>query len=64
MKRIVLFFTVIAALASPFAQASEKPLILSTIKPIHALVSAITGDIAECKQIVPDYASPHHYSLA
>ena len=63
MKRIVLFFTVIAALVAPFAKAAEKPLILSTIKPIHALVNAIAGDAADSQQIMPDYASPHHYSL-
>lgn len=63
MKRIVLFFTVIAALATPFATAAEKPLILSTIKPIQSLVSAIAGDTAETLQMVPDYASPHSYSL-
>ncbi len=63
MKRIVPFFVLIAALTTPFAQATEKPLILSTIKPVHMLVSSIAGDTAESQQIVPDYASPHHYSL-
>ena len=63
MKRIVLFFTVIAALVTPFANAAEKPLILSTIKPIHALVSTIAGDTSETVQMIPDFASPHHYSL-
>lgn len=63
MKRIVLFFTVIAALTSAIANSAEKPLILSTIKPVHMLVHAISGDLTEHHQIIPDYASPHHYSL-
>ncbi|WP_181389562.1 zinc ABC transporter substrate-binding protein [Leucothrix pacifica] len=63
MKRIVLFFAMIAALTAPLAGAADKPLILSTIKPVHALVSTIAGDTAETIQMVPDYASPHHYSL-
>ena len=63
MKRIVLFFAMIAALTAPFADAAEKPLIISTIKPVHAIVNAIAGDTTESLQMVPDYASPHHYSL-
>ncbi|PWQ94511.1 zinc ABC transporter substrate-binding protein [Leucothrix arctica] len=63
MKRIVLFFAVIAALSSSLAMAEEKPLIVSTIRPIQAIVVAITGDNVETKQLIPDFASPHQYSL-
>ena len=63
MKRIVLSLAIIAALSAPVVQAGEKLKILSTIKPIHSLVSAITGDLAEAEQIIPNYGSPHHYSL-
>ena len=63
MKRIVLFFVVIAALSSSLATADEKPLIVSTIRPIHALVTAITGENADTQQLIPDFASPHQYSL-
>jgi len=63
MKRIVLSLTIIAALSAPVIQAKEKLKILSTIKPIHSLVSAIAGDLAETEQIIPNYGSPHHYSL-
>ena len=63
MKRIVLFFVMIAAVSSAATFADEKPLIVSTIRPIQALTVAITGDYAETQQLIPDYASPHHYSL-
>jgi zinc transport system substrate-binding protein len=63
MKRIVLFFAVIAALSTAQLFAADKPLIVSTIKPIHALVAAISGDNAETELLIPDYASPHQYSL-
>ncbi|MGB1310945.1 MAG: zinc ABC transporter substrate-binding protein [Leucothrix sp.] len=63
MKRIVLFLAIIAALPTPILHAKETLNILSTIKPVHALVRAIAGDLVETHQIIPDYASPHHYSL-
>jgi len=53
----------IAALSSSLAAAEEKPLIVSTIRPIHALVVAITGENADAQQLIPDFASPHQYSL-
>ena len=63
MNRIVLSLAIIAALSAPVIQAEEKLKILSTIKPIHSLVSAVTGDLANSAQIIPNNASPHHYSL-
>lgn len=63
MKRIVLFLSVIAALQTSPLLADDKRLVLSTIKPVHALVSAIAGDTADTAQIIPDYASPHSYSF-
>lgn len=63
MKRIVLFFVVIAALSNSLATADEKPLIVSTIRPIHALVTAITGKHADTEQLIPNFASPHQYNL-
>ena len=63
MMRIVLSLLLIAALSTPIVQAKEKLNLLSTIKPIHSLVSAISGELAEAKQIIPNNASPHHYSL-
>ena len=63
MKRIVLSLTIIAALSAPLIHAKEKLKILSTIKPIHSLVSAISGELADAAQIIPNHASPHHYNL-
>lgn len=63
MKRIVLFLSVIAALQTSPLFADDKRLVLSTIKPVHALVRAVAGDIVDTAQIIPDYASPHSYSF-
>ena len=63
MKRIVLFLSVIAALQTAPLLADDKRLVLSTIKPVHMLVRAVAGDIADSAQIIPDYASPHSYSF-
>lgn len=63
MKRIVLFLSVIAALQTSPLLADDKRFVLSTIKPVHALVSAIAGDTADTDQIIPDYASPHSYNF-
>lgn len=44
----------------------SKPLVLSTIKPVHALVYAIAGgeqSPLRLQQLLPDGASPHHYAL-
>ena len=43
--------------------ASSKLHVLSTIKPIQALVIAIAGDKVESTQLIPDYASPHNYTF-
>ena len=63
MTRIVLPLIIIAALSAPILQAKEKLEVLSTIKPVHSLVSAIGGDAINVEQIIPNHASPHHYSL-
>ena len=45
---------------------AEKPVIISTIKPIQALVYAVAGgedSVFNLKQLLPDGASPHHYAL-
>jgi len=44
-------------------QTSDKLQVLSTIKPIQALVLAIAGDHVESAQLIPDFASPHTYSF-
>jgi zinc transport system substrate-binding protein len=37
--------------------------VISTIKPIHMLLTAIAGEHLQTKQLIPDGASPHHYAL-
>ena len=44
-------------------QTSDKLQVLSTIKPIQALVLAIAGDHVDSTQLIPDFASPHTYSF-
>ncbi len=36
---------------------------LSSFKPVNDIVSAIAGASAETSQLIPDYASPHFYTL-
>ena len=63
MKRIVLSLAIIAALSAPILHAKEQLKVLSTIKPVHSLVSAIGRDLVDVEQIISNNASPHHYSL-
>ena len=45
-------------------QKTETKLrIVTSIKPIQALVIAIAGEHAVSEQLIPDYASPHNYSF-
>ena len=41
----------------------QKLQIITTIKPIQAIVTAVANDYADSFQLVPDYASPHDYSF-
>ena len=41
----------------------ERLQIVSSIKPIQAIVLAIAGEQADVAQLIPDYASPHDYSF-
>ena len=43
--------------------SQDKPKIVTSIKPIQAIVLAIAGDSADVEQLIPDYASPHDYSF-
>ncbi len=64
MQRIVLFFMLSVILSSSaFSAESKKLKILTTIKPISLLVSAIAGSNATIEQLIPDFTSPHDYSF-
>jgi len=69
MRAIVLFFLLSGQSTEQHAQQGKqtshktKLQIVSSIKPIQAIVIAITGEHAENNQIIPEYASPHNYSF-
>jgi len=64
MWRIILFFLISVILSTTaFADEQKKLQILTTIKPVSMLVSAIAGDKADIQQLIPDYSSPHNYSF-
>ncbi len=68
MSRILASFLLLCAFVLSSCQQEEttKPLIVSTIKPIQALVYAVAGannQALEIRQLLPDGVSPHHYSL-
>ena len=42
---------------------SEQLQIVTTIKPVQAIVAAIVNDTGNSFQLIPDYASPHDYSF-
>ncbi|MDP1732607.1 MAG: zinc ABC transporter substrate-binding protein [Devosia sp.] len=52
-----------AALVSPTIAMAEVPRVVATIKPVHALVAAVMGDLGIPTLIVRSGASPHTYSL-
>lgn len=66
MRAIVLFFLMSGMLslqANTALPEKQKLSVLSTIKPIQALVLAIAGDTVDATQLIPDYASPHFYNF-
>lgn len=68
MLRILAIFLLLClpVLQSCQAELPAKPVIVSTIKPLHALVYAIAGgenSPLDIRQLLPDGASPHHYAL-
>ncbi len=48
----------------PFTAAADTPRVVTTIPPIHSLVSMILDGIATPDLIVKGYASPHDYAMA
>lgn len=51
----------VGALATP--ACAEVPRVVASIKPVHALVAAVMGDLGVPALIVKGAASPHTYSL-
>lgn len=68
MLRILTVFLLLCVpvLQSCQPKTTETPLVISTIKPVHALVYAVAGGdqgTLALHQLLPDGASPHHYAL-
>lgn len=68
MNRILTIFLLLCTplLHSCRTATDSKPLIVSTIKPVQALVYAIAGEQRvhwDIRQLLPDGTSPHHYAL-
>jgi zinc transport system substrate-binding protein len=61
LKSILLAATAIALSAVP--ALAEVPRVVASIKPIHALVASVMGDLGTPDLIVEGAASPHAYSL-
>jgi zinc transport system substrate-binding protein len=65
MRRIVLYFVLlgILSLSACNQEKSSKLAVLASIKPVQSIVLAIAGDVIQSQQLIPDYASPHHYAF-
>lgn len=65
MRRIVLYFLWLGifSLAACNKEESSKLTVLSSIKPVQAIVLAIAGENITSQQLIPDSASPHHYAF-
>ncbi|NEJ24785.1 zinc ABC transporter solute-binding protein [Rhizobium leguminosarum] len=66
LRMPALAITVLAIPALLFAgtmRAADAPLVVTSIKPIHSLVSAIMQGVGEPELIVDGAASPHTYNL-
>jgi len=57
------FLALAAALSWSTVALAEVPSVVTTIKPLHALVAAVMGDLGTPALIVKGAASPHSYSL-
>jgi zinc transport system substrate-binding protein len=57
------FLALAAALSWSTVALAEVPSVVTTIKPLHALVAAVMGDLGTPALIVKGTASPHSYSL-
>lgn len=65
MRRIVLYFLLlgILSLSACNQEKSSELTVLTSIKPVQSIVLAIAGKHIQTQQLIPDYASPHHYAF-
>lgn len=60
MSRIRVLAGLAGLLLSMAAQTAE---VVVSIKPLHAIVSRLLSGVSTPQQLLPDNASPHHYSM-
>ena len=65
MRRIVLYFFLLGILSLSACNQEKSPelTVLTSIKPVQSIVLAIAGEHIQSQQLIPDYASPHHYAF-
>ncbi len=57
-------FLALAVSALPFqAMADDAPVVVTSIKPVHSLVSGVMKGVGEPELLIEGYESPHTYSL-
>ncbi|NJE61079.1 zinc ABC transporter substrate-binding protein [Thermococcus sp. 21S7] len=64
MKRLLLIVMLIAGMVAPFVgAASEKPLVVTSINPLAAIIQDAFGDSVDVVYLIPPGADPHEYQL-
>ncbi len=61
--RLALVLLLAAVSLTPVAAAEPTPRVVASIKPVHAIVSAVMAGIATPELLLPGGASPHAYAL-
>lgn len=56
-------FTLLCGLALSFPLAAATPKVLTTIKPLQLIASAVLDGVAQPELLLPPNASPHNYAL-
>lgn len=64
MKRMLLIMILIAGMITPFGGAADnKPLVVTSIAPLAAIVKDAFGDSVDVVYLIPLGADPHEYQL-
>lgn len=63
MLKVVWLWVLLISALTGVAQAAEKPLVLSSIMPLHLIVSEIGGEAVRSELLIPAILSPHDYQL-
>lgn len=63
MRCVIGCIVPVLLLGLSFVAAAEPPRVVTTIRPIHSLVSGVTGDVTKPHQLIHGSDSPHDYAL-